>query len=567
MRLLDANPFSFCFPPESEAQSPWHRVDPLSKSSIAPVALGKGDTRRQLMGYGALVVTDALPSDTGFYRCMWAGREYATYHLQVVAREPYSMGTNTTLPKEAAIMTLLLSLFPEGLPCRSALIPKVISSVLKDHWSVHMIGLCSGKGIVVVTDSSGLVEEVVDNSRGIFSLRQKILELPKRARRRTRFNSKFYQWRNGSVLLNPMVVSQLSDGRVKIDLANNLHILRAEFWDTGIYKYVHRYFATLPEKDSVAVDPKLLLKYFQVVAKELRDVETELLRRSLDAKRTKELNDKVARLSGIILEQIVPPDPVDSSEVLLELTAGVGGQEAMLFTGDILQMYMHYCRWKGWTCTPLDYETADQGGVRHASLNIGGRDVGKFLKFESGVHRVQRVPATERSGRIHTSTMAVAVMPMPKQVEVDVNPKDLVMKTKKASGPGGQHVNKTESAVQILHTPTGIMVESSKERSQLMNKEIALRILRAKLYQMELEKQLSQHSAQRKLQVGSRGRSEKIRTYNYAQDRVTDHRIPITVHNIEEFLQGEELLDNVIQRLLQESRKEIVLEVLQPVVK
>ncbi|KAH6941524.1 hypothetical protein HPB50_019255 [Hyalomma asiaticum] len=246
-----------CFPPESEAQSPWHRVDPLSKSSIAPVAFGKGDTRRQLMGYGALTVTDALPSDTGFYRCMWAGREYATYHLQVVAREPYSMGNNRTLPKEAAIMTLLLDIFPEGLPCRSALIPNVISSVLKDHWSVHMIGLCSeacvrGKGIVVVTDSSGLVEEVVDNSRGIFSLRQKILELPKRVRRRTvsrvrgsevllscsrqRFNSKFYQWRNGSVLLNPMVVSQLSDGRVKIDLANNLHILRAEFWDTGIYK-------------------------------------------------------------------------------------------------------------------------------------------------------------------------------------------------------------------------------------------------------------------------------------------------------------------------------------------
>uniref|UniRef100_A0A131YL89 Peptide chain release factor 1 n=1 Tax=Rhipicephalus appendiculatus TaxID=34631 RepID=A0A131YL89_RHIAP len=229
-----------------------------------------------------------------------------------------------------------------------------------------------------------------------------------------------------------------------------------------------RNFATLAEKDSVAVDPKLLLKYFQVVAKELRDVETELLRRSLDAKRTKELNEKVARLSGIvrlfekvntlrkevdglkdlekdfartgdnemltmalddlkncesemqdiydqILEQIVPPDPVDSSEVLLELTAGVGGQEAMLFTGDIMEMYMHYCRWKGWTCTPLDYETADQGGVRHASLSIGGRDVGKFLKFESGVHRVQRVPATEKSGRIHTSTMAVAVMPMPSE--------------------------------------------------------------------------------------------------------------------------------------------------------
>ncbi|XP_077500382.1 mitochondrial translation release factor 1 [Amblyomma americanum] len=379
-----------------------------------------------------------------------------------------------------------------------------------------------------------------------------------------------------------------------------------------------RCFATLPEKGSLAVDPKLLLKYFQIVAKELKDVEEELLRRSLDAKRTKELNEKVARLSGVvrlfqkvnelrkevdglkdlekdfaktgdsemltmalddlkkceaemqdlydqILENIVPPDPVDSSEVLLEVTAGVGGQEAMLFTGDILQMYMRYCRWKGWSCTPLDYETADQGGVRHASLNIGGRDVGKYLKFESGVHRVQRVPVTEKSGRMHTSTMAVAVMPMPTEVQVDLNPRDLVMKTKRASGPGGQHVNTTESAVQIQHIPTGIMVESGQERSQLMNKEIALKILRAKLYQMELDKQVSQHTAQRKLQVGSRGRSEKIRTYNYAQDRVTDHRIPITVHNITEFLQGEEMLDNVIQRLLQESRKEIVLEVLQAV--
>lgn len=264
-----------------------------------------------------------------------------------------------------------------------------------------------------------------------------------------------------------------------------------------------------------------------------------------------------------IVEHILPPDPVDSSEVLLELTAGVGGQEAMLFTKDILEMYMRYSRWKGWHCTPVDYEVADQGGVRHASLNIGGSDVGRCLKFESGVHRVQRVPATEKSGRMHTSTMAVAVMPMPTEVEVVLNPKDLVMKTKRASGPGGQHVNTTESAVQIQHIPSGIIVESSQERSQLQNKEIALKILRARLYQIELDKQISQHTSQRKLQVGSRGRSEKIRTYNYAQDRITDHRIPVTVHNVAEFLQGEEMLDGVIQRLLQESRKEILLEVLQ----
>lgn len=381
---------------------------------------------------------------------------------------------------------------------------------------------------------------------------------------------------------------------------------------------IGRHYSTVPEKDSPIVEQKLLLKYFQMVARDLKQVEEELEKCSHDSQRTRELTAKMTRLSSIvalvkkinelnremeglrdlerdftrtgdkdmvsmavddqkncqaelkqlndqILDQIVPPDPIDTTEVLLEVTAGIGGQEAMLFTKDVLDMYVRYASWKGWHCRIVDYETSDMGGVRHASLNVGGRDAGKCLKFESGVHRVQRVPQTERAGRIHTSTMAVAVLPLPAEVDVVLNSKDLVMKTKRASGPGGQHVNTTESAVQIQHIPSGIMVESSQERSQLQNKELALKKLRAKLYEIELNKKTSSHVAQRKLQVGTRGRSEKIRTYNFAQDRVTDHRIPVTVHNVEDFLHGQDNLDGVIRQLLDESRKEILLEVLQGV--
>lgn len=360
-----------------------------------------------------------------------------------------------------------------------------------------------------------------------------------------------------------------------------------------------------------------MLRYYQVVAKQLKDVE-ESLERTNEPQKSKELSEKLRQLSAVVglfrrindlrkeleglkdlekefsttgdkemlalavedqqkceadilalenevFDLIVPPDPVDCQEILVEVTTGVGGKEAMLFTKEIFDMYLKFAAWKGWQCKVIDYETMDIGGLRHASLNISGRDAGKYFKFESGVHRVQRVPQTERSGRIHTSTMATAVLPLPTEVQVVINSKDIVMKTKRASGPGGQHVNKTESAVQIQHIPSGIIVESQEERSQLLNKETAMKKLRAQLYQIELNKQMSTHHSQRKLQFGTLGRAEKIRTYNYPQDRVTDHRLPLTVHGVQEFLEGRQQLEDVVQKLLEESRTEALLEILESI--
>ncbi|XP_064477353.1 peptide chain release factor 1-like, mitochondrial [Ornithodoros turicata] len=380
-------------------------------------------------------------------------------------------------------------------------------------------------------------------------------------------------------------------------------------------------FSNVRESSSQA-EPNVLttksgavLRYFQVVAKELKYVETSL-EQSKDPRTTRELTERLKQLSAVVglfhriselrkeldglkdLEKefsasndqemlrmaiedqrkcesdiheletevfglIVPPDPEDCHEILLEVTAGIGGKEAMLFTKEIFTMYHKFASWKGWQCKPVDYQTEGVGGLRHGSLNIIGSNVGRCFKFESGVHRVQRIPQTERSGRIHTSTMAAAVLPMPSDVQIVINDKDVVVKTKRASGPGGQHVNKTESAVQIQHVPTGIIVESEEERSQMMNREMAMKKLRAQLYQIELSRQLSQHHSQRKLQFGTLGRAEKIRTYNFPQDRVTDHRLPLTVHGVASFLEGQEKLEEVIEKLLGESRKEALLDILE----
>ncbi|XP_022648126.1 peptide chain release factor 1-like, mitochondrial isoform X1 [Varroa jacobsoni] len=186
------------------------------------------------------------------------------------------------------------------------------------------------------------------------------------------------------------------------------------------------------------------------------------------------------------------------------------------------------------------------GGLRRGVLSITGYDVGRVLKLESGVHRVQRVPKTEKSGRIHTSTATVAVLACPPEVEVNIEPRDLIVKTKRAGGPGGQHVNKTESAVQILHVPTGIMVESDTERCQQQNKSVAMKKLRAKIYDLKVSSEMNKVQSQKKLQVGNATRSEKIRTYNFTQDRITDHRLPYTVRNVEEFLQGGAPLKQII---------------------
>ncbi|KAF7658870.1 hypothetical protein LDENG_00006510 [Lucifuga dentata] len=263
-----------------------------------------------------------------------------------------------------------------------------------------------------------------------------------------------------------------------------------------------------------------------------------------------------------ILDLLVPEEEADLNDLVLEVTAGVGGQEAMLFTGEMFDMYQGFAQHHGWSFDILEHMTSEIGGLRHASASISGPQSYKWMKFEAGVHRVQRVPKTEKQGRIHTSTMTVAVLPQPTEISFTIHPKDLRIDTMRASGAGGQHVNTTDSAVRIVHLPTGVVAECQQERSQMKNKEKAMKALRAKLYSMKLEEETSKRYNQRKIQIGTRGRSEKIRTYNFSQDRITDHRISMTVHDIKSFMLGEDLLDEMNSSLQDFSNQEMLMELL-----
>ncbi|XP_006140057.2 peptide chain release factor 1-like, mitochondrial isoform X3 [Tupaia chinensis] len=259
---------------------------------------------------------------------------------------------------------------------------------------------------------------------------------------------------------------------------------------------------------------------------------------------------------------LVPSEETDENDLILEVTAGVGGQEAMLFTSEIFDMYQQYAAFKRWNFETLEYFPSEIGGLRHASASIGGSEAYKHMKFEGGVHRVQRVPKTEKQGRIHTSTMTVAILPQPTEINLVINPKDLRIDTKRASGAGGQHVNTTDSAVRIVHLPTGVVSECQQERSQLKNREMAMKKLRAKLYSMQLEEETSKRYNARKIQIGTRGRSEKIRTYNFPQNRVTDHRINKSLHDLETFMQGDYLLDELVQSLKDYANYESLVEII-----
>ncbi|TRY97625.1 hypothetical protein DNTS_004753 [Danionella cerebrum] len=262
-----------------------------------------------------------------------------------------------------------------------------------------------------------------------------------------------------------------------------------------------------------------------------------------------------------ILSLLLHEEDLELSELVLEVSAGVGGLEAMLFTAEIFSMYQNYSAFNGWTFQILESGNSEIGGIRHASASITGPLSYKKLRFEAGVHRVQRIPKTESKGRIHTSTMTVAILPQPTEIALTINPKDLKIETKRASGAGGQHVNTTDSAVRITHLPTGTVAESQNDRSQIKNKEIAMKLLRAKLYSAQLEEETNKRYQTRKLQIGTKGRSEKIRTYNFLQDRITDHRISKTMHNMEEFLQGEELLDEMVVLLQVFSEQESLMDI------
>ena len=251
---------------------------------------------------------------------------------------------------------------------------------------------------------------------------------------------------------------------------------------------------------------------------------------------------------------LIPKDKDDDKNIICEIRGGAGGEEAALFAGTLFRMYSMYAEKKHWKLEVLNENETGLGGYKEISFMITGKGVYSRLKFESGVHRVQRVPDTESSGRIHTATATVAVLPVVEDVEIDINPADVRMEVFRASGAGGQHVNKTSSAVRLIHEPTGIVAECQTERSQLQNREYAMRLLKSRIYDQEKQKQDAELASERKSQVGSGDRSEKIRTYNYPQGRITDHRIGLSIYQFEDFLNGN--LDEMIDSLIAADRAE-----------
>jgi peptide chain release factor 1 len=267
------------------------------------------------------------------------------------------------------------------------------------------------------------------------------------------------------------------------------------------------------------------------------------------------------RLALEVQRGILPPDPADSRNTIIEIRAGAGGQESALFAADLFRMYTRYAESRRWNFENLDSSPSDLGGYKEVIFEITGTEVYKRLKYESGVHRVQRVPATEAQGRIHTSTCTVAVLPEAEEVDVELKPEDLEITRCRASGPGGQGVNTTDSAVQIIHKPTGLIVRCADQRSQQKNKARALTVLRSRLLERKIAEENAKYAAQRKAQVGTGERNERIRTYNFPQNRVTDHRIELTLYNLPFVLEGniDPILEPLIAHDLEEKLAELKL--------